>query len=247
LEPIFIGLITMGMVTVVSDHRDCDEYFAVMHQALSTIMERVYGDIDAHDQTFIKSRHLQPWDENLAELAEGRWIDTIFAISALMTISTQLSYARSTNSLCSEHGIPFLKLVEAASSNIAANLVRDAQVHLDSIWIKALNDKSRESQHEGPFRNKERERSNVVLNSVREEEQDLVGTGYRSMKKKTNNSKPSELITRNQQLLEEYLSVMDKARETVQLHISIHSVEMVFSQFPLHKLIEKQWLTKERV
>ena len=40
---------------------------------------------------------------------------------------------------------------------------------------------------------------------------------------------------------------MNKARETVQLHISTHSIEMVFSQFPLHKLIEKQWLTKERV
>jgi hypothetical protein len=243
----FIGLITMGMVTVVSDHRDCDEYFAVMHQALSTIMQRVYGDIQAHDQTFIKSRHIQPWNENLAELAEGRWIDTIFSISALMTISTQLSYARSTNSLCREHGIPFLKLVEAASSNIAANLVRDAQVHLDSIWIKALKDASKESQCEELFSNEEKERSSVVLNSRREKEKDLTGIAYRSMKKKTNNSKPSEMKTRNQQLLEEYLSVMDKARETVQLHISIHSVEMVFSQFPLHKLIEKQWLTKERV
>ena len=237
----------MGMVTVVSDHIDCDEYFGVMHRALSTIIERVYGDIEAHDQAFIKSRHIQPWNENLVELAEGRWIDTIFAISALMTISTQLSYARSTNSLCSKHGIPFLKLVEAASSNIAANLVRDAQVHLDSIWMKALNDKFRESQHEGLFRNEEKERSSVVLNSVREKEKDLTGTGYRSVKNETNNSKSSELITKNQQLLDEYLSVKDKARETVQLHISIHSVEMVLSQFPLHKLIEKQWLTKERV
>lgn len=235
------------MVTVVSDHRDCDEYFAVMHKALSTVMERVYGDIEAHDQTFIKSRHIQPWNENLAELAEGRWIDTIFAISALMTISTQLSYARSTNSLCSEHGIPFLKLVEAASSNIAANLVRDAQVHLDSIWIKALKDTSRESQYEGLFSNETKERSNVVLNSGREKEQSLTGIDYSSIKGKTNDSKVPGLISKNQQLLEEYLSVMNKARETVQLHISIHSIEMVFSQFPLHKLIEKQWLAKERV
>lgn len=247
MEPMFIGLITMGMVTVVSDHRDCDEYFAVMHQALSTIMQRVYGDIEAHDQTFIKSRHIQPWNENLSELAEGRWIDTIFSISALMTISTQLSYARSTNSLCSEHGIPFLKLVEAASSNIAANLVRDAQVHLDSIWMKALKDASRESQCEGLFSNEKKERSNVVLNSVRKKEQNLIGIGHSSKKGKANDSKAQGLISKNQQLLEEYLSVMNKARETVQLHISTHSIEMVFSQFPLHKLIEKQWLTKERV
>lgn len=235
------------MVTVVSDHRDCDQYFAVMHKALSTVMERVYGDIEAHDQTFIKSRHIQPWNENLAELAEGRWIDTIFAISALMTISTQLSYARSTNSLCSQHGIPFIKLVEAASSNIAANLVRDAQVHLDSIWIKALKDTSGESQYEGLFSNETKERSNVVLNSGREKEQHLTGIGYSYIQEKTNDSKVPGLISKNQQLLEEYLSVMNKARETVQLHISIHSIEMVFSQFPLHKLIEKQWLTKERV
>ncbi len=237
----------MGMVTVVSDHRDCDEYFAVMHKALSTVMERVYGDIEAHDQTFIKSRHIQPWNENLAELAEGRWIDTIFAISALMTISTQLSYARSTNSLCSEHGIPFLKLVEAASSNIAANLVRDAQVHLDSIWIKALKDTSRESQYEELFSNETKERSNIVLNSEGEKEQHLTGIGYSYIQEKTNDSKVPGLISKNQQLLEEYLSVMNKARETVQLHISIHSMEMVFSQFPLNKLIEKQWLAKGRV
>ena len=237
----------MGMVTVVSDHRDCNEYFAVMHKALATVMERVYGDIEAHDQTFIKSRHIQPWNENLSELAEGRWIDTIFAISALLTISTRLSYARSTKSLCKEHGIPFLKLVEAASSNIAANLVRDAQVHLDSIWLKALKDKSRESEFEGFFSNEAKERSNVVLNSVREKKQDLTGTSYSSIKGKTNDLKPPGMITKNQQLLEEYLSVMNKACETVQLHISIHSVEMVFSQFPLHRLIEKQWLSKDRV
>ena len=86
-----------------------------------------------------------------------------------------------------------------------------------------------------------------MLNSVRKKEQNLIGIGHSSIKGKANDSKVQGLISKNQQLLEEYLSVMNKARETVQLHISIHSVEMVFSQFPLHKLIEKQWLTKERV
>ena len=35
--------------------------------------------------------------------------------------------------LCCEHGIPFIKLAEAASINIATSAIKDAQLHLHSL------------------------------------------------------------------------------------------------------------------
>ena len=104
-----------------------------MHEAIPEIMQKVYGDIEAHNQAFIKSGYVSIWNPELAEFAEGRWIDTIFGISALMSITTHLSHAKSLGVLCCEHGIPFIKLAEAASINIATSAIKDAQLHLHSL------------------------------------------------------------------------------------------------------------------
>jgi hypothetical protein len=123
----------MGMGVAVSEHQSCDEYFSVLYEALTTIMQKVYADLDEHDQTLLAEGYVQPWSDKIAEVAEGRWIDSLFAISALMTISTQLSYAKSSGNLCSKHATPFLKLSEAASVNIATYLINDSQIHLASL------------------------------------------------------------------------------------------------------------------
>lgn len=117
----------------MSKHENCDRYFSVMYDAVSIIMQKVYGDLEAHNKAFIKSGYVCTWNRELSELAEGRWIDSIFGISALMSISTQLSHAKSSGMLCYEHGIPIIKLAEAASINIATNIIRDSQLHLHSL------------------------------------------------------------------------------------------------------------------
>jgi len=117
----------------VSKHENCDSYFSKMYEAVSIIMQKVYGDLEAHNQAFIKSGYVSIWNPELSEFAEGRWIDTIFGISALMSISTQLSHAKSSGALCCEHGIPFIKLAEAASINIATSIIKDSQLHLHSL------------------------------------------------------------------------------------------------------------------
>jgi len=124
------------MVMAATNHEVCDEYFSVICEAINMIMQRVYGDLEAHNQAFIRSGFVSSWDERLAELAKGRWIDTIFGISALMSISTQLSYSKNSEALCCNHGIPVIKLAEATSINIATNMIKDSQLHLHSLLIK---------------------------------------------------------------------------------------------------------------
>lgn len=119
--------------TAVSNHKKCDKYFSTMYEAVSVIMQRVYGDLEAHNRAFVVAGYINVWNEELSEIAKGRWIDTIFGISALMSISTQLSHAKSSGVLCCEHGIPFIKLAEAASINIATTILKDSQLHLHSL------------------------------------------------------------------------------------------------------------------
>jgi hypothetical protein len=88
----------MVMAMAASSHKDCGKYFAPLHQALATVMQKVYGDIDGHNAAFIVSGYVQPWDRKLKKLAEARWIDTIFAISALMSING-LSLQRPRNTI----------------------------------------------------------------------------------------------------------------------------------------------------
>lgn len=129
----------------MSEHQSCDDYFAVMYEALSTIMQKVYADLDQHDEALLAGGYVQPWNEEIAEIAEGRWIDSLFGISALMTITTQLSYAKSSGNLCPTHATPFLKLSEAASVNIATYLMNDSQIHLASLMRSLKLDTPKET------------------------------------------------------------------------------------------------------
>ena len=116
-----------------NNHKSCETYFGNLNQVVAEIMQKVYGELESHNRAFIDSGYVNIWDEKLAELAEGRWIDTIFGISALMSISTQLSFAKSSGSLCVEHGVPVIKLAEATSINIASSMIKDSQIHLHSL------------------------------------------------------------------------------------------------------------------
>ena len=117
----------------MSKHDNCDSYFSKMYEAVSIIMQKVYGDLEAHNNAFIKSGYVSVWNPELSDFAEGRWIDTIFGISALMSITTHLSHAKNSGVLCCQHGIPFIKLAEAASINIATSIIKDSQLHLHSL------------------------------------------------------------------------------------------------------------------
>lgn len=129
----FIDLIKTETDTAVSKHDACDRYFPTMYEAISVIMQNVYGDLDTHNLAFKESRYVSIWSDALLEQAEARWIDTIFGISALMSISTQLSYSKNSGTLCAQHGVPLIKLAEAASINIATSIIKDSQVHLHSL------------------------------------------------------------------------------------------------------------------
>jgi hypothetical protein len=115
------------------NHANCDQYFRPLYQAVEIIMQRVYGDADIHREAFVRKGLVAEWNEHLRDVAEERWIDTIFGISALLSVTTQLNHYHSQSKLCSQHGLPFLRLAQAAASNIAIFMIEDALLHLSSL------------------------------------------------------------------------------------------------------------------
>lgn len=234
----------MVMAMAASSHKDCGEYFAPLHQALATVMQKVYGDIDGHNGAFIVSGYVQPWDRKLKKLAEARWVDTIFAISALMSISTQLSYCKSMGSLCKDHGTPFLKLVEAATSNIAVSVIQDSQLHLASINRKTKEDTANGANSSKSATYDEEDSSNVLLSLVKFRSSSAASRGSKLRKELNSIGESKEVISKDKGMLLEYFQVINTAKNTVERNSSNHSVEMVFSQFAFLQLIKNRWLTK---
>jgi hypothetical protein len=116
-----------------TNHEICDQFFRPLYQAVEIIMQRVYGDADIHREAFVRKGNVVAWNEHLRDVAEERWVDTIFGISALLSVTTQLNHSHSQGKLCSQHGLPFLRLAQAAASNIAIFMVDDALLHLSSL------------------------------------------------------------------------------------------------------------------
>ena len=125
------------MVMAATKHDTCERYFGPLYQALEVVMQRVYGESDFHRDSFVNSRYVAPWNDHLRDVAEERWIDSIFGISALLSVTTQLNYSHSQGKLCIKHGLPFLRLAQGAASNIAIFMVEDALVHLSSLKRQA--------------------------------------------------------------------------------------------------------------
>lgn len=119
---------------VANNHSECDAYFRNLYQAVFLVMEKVYAEHDEHLKKFVISDFISEWNDQLVEVVKGRWIDTLFGISALLSITTQLTHLKNTGKLCLEHGTPFVKLAEAAQVNIATNIIKDSQIHLASIY-----------------------------------------------------------------------------------------------------------------
>ncbi len=134
------------MVTAVdaTKHDSCDRYFNPLYQAVEIVMQRVYGESDLHRNAFVHNGYIRKWNEYLKDVAEGRWIDAIFGISALLSVTTQLNNSRSLGKLCPQHGVPLLRLAQAAASNIAIYMVEDALLHLASLKRKEKTIKSSE-------------------------------------------------------------------------------------------------------
>ena len=234
----------MVMAMAASNHKDCGEYFAPLHQALATVMQKVYRDIDGHNGAFIVSGYVQPWDRKLKKLAEARWIDTIFAISALMSISTQLSYCKSIGSLCKDHGTPFLKLVEAATSNIAVSIIQDSELHLASINRKTKEDGANGANNSKSASYDEEDSSNVLLSLVKFTDSSATSSRSNLRRELDSIGESEEVISKDEDMLLEYFQVINTARHTVERNSSSHAVEMVFSQFAFLQLIKNRWLTK---
>jgi hypothetical protein len=234
----------MVMAMAASNHKDCGEYFAPLHQALAIVMQKVYRDIDGHNGAFIVSGYVQPWDRKLKKLAEARWIDTIFGISALMSISTQLSYCKSMGSLCKDHGTPFLKLVEAATSNIAVSVIQDSQLHLASIHRKTKEVASNRANSSDPASYDDEDSPNVLLSLVKFRSSSAASSGSNLRRESDYIGESKEVISKDKDMLLEYFQVINTARHTVERNSSNHSVEMVFSQFAFLQLIKNRWLTK---
>lgn len=124
------------------NHNSCDQFFRPLYQAVEIIMQRVYGDADIHREAFVRKGLIAEWNEHLRDVAEERWIDTIFGISALLSVTTQLNHSHSQGKLCSQHGLPFLRLAQAAASNIAIFMIEDALLHLSSLRRESTKNKS---------------------------------------------------------------------------------------------------------
>lgn len=124
------------------NHNSCNQFFRPLYQAVEIIMQRVYGDADTHRKAFVCKGFIAEWNEHLRDVAEERWIDTIFGISALLSVTTQLNHSHSQGKLCSQHGLPFLRLAQAAASNIAIFMIDDALLHLSSLRQESKNNKS---------------------------------------------------------------------------------------------------------
>ncbi len=125
------------MVMAATKHDTCERYFGPLYQALEVVMQRVYGESDFHRDSFVNSGYVAPWNEHLRDVAEERWIDSIFGISALLSVTTQLNHSHSQGKLCIKHGLPFLRLAQGAASNIAIYMVEDALLHLSSLKRQA--------------------------------------------------------------------------------------------------------------
>lgn len=125
------------MAMAATKHDNCERYFGPLYQALEVVMQRVYGESDFHRDTFVNNGYVAPWNEHLRDVAEERWIDSIFGISALLSVTTQLNHSHSQGKLCIKHGLPFLRLAQAAASNIAVYMVDDALLHLSSLRREA--------------------------------------------------------------------------------------------------------------
>ena len=125
------------MVMAATKHDTCDRYFGPLYQAVEIVMQRVYGESDFHRDSFVNNGYVTPWNEHLRDVAEERWIDSIFGISALLSVTTQLNHSHSQGKLCIKHGLPFLRLAQAAASNIAIYMVDDALLHLSSLRREA--------------------------------------------------------------------------------------------------------------
>lgn len=123
----------MVMVMAATKHGTCERYFGPLYQALEIVMQRVYGESDIHRDTFVNNGYVTTWNEHLRDVAEERWIDAIFGISALLSVTTQLNHSHSQGKFCIKHGLPFLRLAQAATSNIAIYMVDDALLHLSSL------------------------------------------------------------------------------------------------------------------
>lgn len=145
----------MVMVMAATKHDTCERYFGPLYQAIEIIMQRVYGESDFHRDSFVRNGYVAPWNEHLRDVAEERWIDTIFGISALLSVTTQLNHSNSQRKLCIQHGLPFLRLAQAAASNIAIYMVDDALLHLSSLrreanfnaLIEPIDTSSNSSEH----------------------------------------------------------------------------------------------------
>lgn len=121
------------MAMDVTKHDSCDLYFSPLYQAVEIVMQRVYGGSELHRNSFVNEGYVMIWDEHLKDIAEERWIDSIFGISALLSVTTQLNHSQSQGLLCVQHGLPFLRLAQAAASNIAIHMIDDALMHLSSL------------------------------------------------------------------------------------------------------------------
>jgi len=133
------------MAMAATKHDSCDQYFKPLYQAIEIVMQRVYGESDAHRYSFVDNGHIMRWNEKSSILVQERWIDTLFGISALLSLTTQLNYSRSQDKLCMQHGLPFLRLAQAASANIAIHMIDDALIHLSSLRCKSLADSTVDS------------------------------------------------------------------------------------------------------
>jgi hypothetical protein len=121
------------MAMDATKHDSCDLYFSPLYQAVEIVMQRVYGGSELHRNSFVNKGYVMIWDEHLKDIAEERWIDSIFGISALLSVTTQLNHSQSQGLLCVQHGLPFLRLAQAAASNIAIHMIDDALMHLSSM------------------------------------------------------------------------------------------------------------------
>jgi len=125
------------MVMAATKHDTCERYFGPLYQAVEVIMQRVYGESDFHRDSFVNNGYVASWNEHLRDVAEERWIDSVFGISALLSVTTQLNHSHSQGKLCIKHGLPFLRLAQGAASNIAIYMVEDALLHLSSLRREA--------------------------------------------------------------------------------------------------------------
>lgn len=135
----------MVMAMAATKHDSCDQYFKPLYQAIEIVMQRVYGESDAHRNSFVDKGHIIGWNEKSSILVQERWIDTLFGISALLSLTTQLNYSRSQGKLCMQHGLPFLRLAQAASANIAIHMIDDSLIHLSSLRCKSMADSTVDS------------------------------------------------------------------------------------------------------